>query len=135
MQILTSLGSGARARRIDTHSHYVSKFTLEQIRDSGHLAGAQYQERVGVGTFVETPERPYGPIRSAFHSIEERLDYLDKHGIDVQVLLPPPFVFYYWSSSAAAASLMKLQNDETALAAAKSRGRLIAFGTVMLQDV
>jgi aminocarboxymuconate-semialdehyde decarboxylase len=134
MQTLSSLGPEARARRIDTHSHYVSKSTLEQIRDAGHLAGVKYQERVGIGTFVETPERPYGPIRSAFHSIEERLAYLDKNGIDIQVLLPPPFVFFYWSSSAAA-SLMKLQNDETALAAAKSGGRLIAFGTVMLQDV
>jgi aminocarboxymuconate-semialdehyde decarboxylase len=135
MQASSSAGTEARARRIDTHSHYISKLTLEEIRESGHLAGVTYQERADVGTFVETPERPYGPIRAGFHSVGERLDYLDKNGLDMQLLLPPPFVFYYWSSSAAAVSLMELQNDETARTAANSRGRLIGFGTVMLQDV
>jgi aminocarboxymuconate-semialdehyde decarboxylase len=120
---------------IDVHSHFVSKLTLEQIRRSGHLAGTTYEERPGAGTFVVTPERPYGPIKSAFFDLDERIDYMDKNGIDVQVLLPPPFVFYYWSSSAAAVELMKLQNDETAQAVSGSSGRLIGFGTVMLQDV
>jgi aminocarboxymuconate-semialdehyde decarboxylase len=121
--------------RIDIHSHYISSAVLEQIRRTGSRCDTPYEDRTGFGIFVHTPERPYGPIKPTFHDIDMRLAHMDREQIDYQVLLPPPFVFYYWSNAAEARALMALENNGIAEAARHPSGRLLGFGTVMLQDV
>lgn len=121
--------------RIDVHSHFVSKAVLEEIRRTGDRCETPFEDRKGVGIFVHTPERPYGPIKPAFHDLDLRLAHMDEQGIDKQVLLAPPFTFYYWSDTAEARALMALENDGIAEASRHPSGRLLGFGTVMLQDV
>ena len=121
--------------RVDVHGHYVSKRVLEEIRRVGERCGTRFEDRPGSGIFVHTPERPYGPIKPAFHDVALRFAFMEQHAIDVQVLLPPPFVFYYWTDAPEAHGLMQMHNDDTAEVAGKSAGRLLGFGTVMLQDV
>jgi aminocarboxymuconate-semialdehyde decarboxylase len=130
-------GSGGQAKplRIDVHSHYVSKRMLDEIRRGGERCGTPYEDRAGVGIFVHTPERPYGPIKPAFHDLALRFEFMKRHAIDLQILLPPPFVFYYWTDAPEARGLMQMHNDDTAEAAKSSAGRLLGFGTVMLQHV
>jgi aminocarboxymuconate-semialdehyde decarboxylase len=119
--------------RIDIHSHYVSKRMLDEIRRIGDRCGTPYEDRAGAGIFVHTPERPYGPIKPAFYDLDLRFDFMKQHAIDLQILLPPPFVFYYWTDAREAHGLMQMHNDDTAEAARNSAGRLLGFGTVMLQ--
>jgi aminocarboxymuconate-semialdehyde decarboxylase len=120
--------------RTDVHSHYISKQVLNEIQRVGERCGTLYENREAVGIFVHTPERAYGPIKPAFYDIDLRLEFMKHHSIDRQVLLPPPFVFYYWTEAAEAYSLMRMHNDDTAEAAKISKGRLLGFGTVMLQN-
>lgn len=121
--------------RIDIHSHYISRAVLDEIRRVGARCDTPYEDRAGVGIFVHTPERPYGPIKPTFYDIDMRLAHMDREQIDRQVLLAPPFVFYYWSNAAEARALMALENDGIAEAARHPSGRMLGFGTVMLQDV
>lgn len=122
-------------RRIDIHSHYISPQVLEEIKRSGARCGTPFEDRAGVGIFVHTPERPYGPLKSAFYVLDDRLAYMDANGIDLQLLIAPPFSFLYWSDTEEAAALMRLENDGIAQAARHPSGRFRGFGTVMLQDV
>jgi aminocarboxymuconate-semialdehyde decarboxylase len=128
-------GGPGKPLRIDIHGHYVSERVLAEIRRVGERCGTPYEDRAGVGIFVHTPERPYGPIKPAFYDIDLRLAFMKRHAIDLQILLPPPFVFYYWTDAPEAQILMRMHNDDTAEAARNSSGRLLGFGTVMLQDV
>jgi aminocarboxymuconate-semialdehyde decarboxylase len=121
--------------RIDVHSHYISSAVLDEIRRIGARCDTPYEDRTGVGIFVHTPERPYGPIKPTFYDIDMRLAHMNRERIDRQVLLAPPFVFYYWSTVAEARALMALENDGIAAAARHPSGRMLGFGTVMLQDV
>jgi len=120
--------------RFDIHSHYISSAVLEEIRRSGERCDTPYENREGVGIFVHTPERPYGPIKPTFYNIDLRIAHMDQQGIDKQLLLAPPFVFYYWSDTAEARKLMTLENDGIAEATRHTSGRMLGFGTVMLQD-
>lgn len=121
--------------RIDIHSHYISSSVLNEIKRVGVRCDTPYEDRAGVGIFVHTPERPYGPIKPAFYDLDLRLSHMDREHIDRQVLLAPPFVFYYWSDAAEACALMALENDGIAEAARHPSGRMLGFGTVMLQNV
>jgi aminocarboxymuconate-semialdehyde decarboxylase len=125
----------ARTERIDVHSHFISADVLAEIRRVGVLCDSPYEEREGVGIFVHTPERPYGPIKQPFHDVNMRLAYMDEVGIDKQVLVAPPFVFYYWSSAPEAHALMQLENDGIAEVTRHPSGRFLGFGTVMLNNV
>jgi aminocarboxymuconate-semialdehyde decarboxylase len=124
-----------RPRRIDIHSHYISPEVLSEIKRVGERCGTPYEDRAGVGVFIHTPERPYGPIGPAFFDLDRRLDYMARSGIDAQLLFAPPFSFYYWSQAPEAYALMRLENDGVAQAAHHSSGKFLGFGTVMLQDV
>lgn len=121
--------------RIDVHSHYMSKVLLEDIGRLGDKCETPLEVRADGGIFIHTPERPYGPIKSDFYSLSERLAYLDRHGIDKQVLTAPPFLFYYWVNNAEASALMKSENDAIAAAVMQYPDRFIGFATVMLNDV
>jgi aminocarboxymuconate-semialdehyde decarboxylase len=130
------MGTGDQATsRIDIHSHYVSRDTLDEIRRIGVRCESPVEERSGGNLFIYTPERAYGPVKPAFHDLDLRLAYMDDVGIDFQVLVPPPFTFYYWTNADEARTLMRLENDGTAEAIRHASGRFLGFGTVMLQDV
>jgi aminocarboxymuconate-semialdehyde decarboxylase len=121
--------------RIDVHSHFIPPGLLAEIRRVGELCGSPYEERPGIGIFVHTPERAYGPIRAPFYDVDMRLTYMDQIGIEKQVLSAPPFAFYYWTKAAEAAALMRLENDGISEASHHRSGRFLGTGTVMLQDV
>jgi aminocarboxymuconate-semialdehyde decarboxylase len=123
------------ARRIDIHSHYLSSGVLQEIQRVGERCATPYEKREGAGAFIHTPERPYGPIGPAFYDLDRRLEYMDRSGIDQQLLIAPPFCFYYWSDAPEAYALMRLENDGIAEATRHPSGRFLGFGTVMLQDV
>jgi aminocarboxymuconate-semialdehyde decarboxylase len=131
----TNVARSVNVLRIDIHSHYISSAVLDEIRRSGERCDTPYEDRNGVGIFVHTPERPYGPIKPSFYDIDLRLAHMDQQGIDKQLLLAPPFVFYYWTNAVEARALMALENDGIAEATRHPSGRMLGFGTVMLQDV
>jgi aminocarboxymuconate-semialdehyde decarboxylase len=125
----------SHAGRIDVHTHFIPPGLLDEIRRVGVVCNSPYEDRPGLGIFVHTPERPYGPIRPSFYDLDMRLSYMDESGIEKQVLMAPPFAFYYWTKVPEARALMTLENDGIAEAIRHPSRRFIGFGTVMLQDV
>lgn len=121
--------------RLDVHSHYISAEVLSQIQKIGHLCDTPFEDRGAAGVFIHTPERAYGPIRSAFFDLDERRSYMDGHGIDRQLLVAPPFLFLYWSTTDHARRLMRMENEGIAAATRHSSDRFLGLGTVMLQDI
>jgi aminocarboxymuconate-semialdehyde decarboxylase len=135
LQLEMNAMPGEKSRIIDIHSHYISPEVFAEIRRVGDRCATPFEDRNGVGFFVHTPERPYGPIKPTFYDLNRRLEHMDATGIGQQLLVAPPFSFYYWSSADEAYALMRLENDGIAEATRHASGRFLGFGTVMLQDV
>jgi aminocarboxymuconate-semialdehyde decarboxylase len=68
-------------------------------------------------------------------SLPQRIDHLDEHGVDVQLVSPVPVTLTYEAPAPAAATFMRAVNEGIASQVHESGGRLAGLGTVPLQDV
>lgn len=71
---------------------------------------------------------------AAMSGVQERLEDMDRMGLDVMVISPPPPQFNYQADPGLCLESCQLINDKLAASAASSAGRLVALGTVPLQD-
>ena len=79
--------------------------------------------------------RMFAQIGAKLNGITERLDDMDRQGVDVQALSPNPGQYYYFSPPELGRELSRLINDGIAGAAAEAPHRLVSIGTVPLQNV
>jgi aminocarboxymuconate-semialdehyde decarboxylase len=82
--------------------------------------------------------RDFRPVQSVLWDAGERIEAMDRDGIDVQLLCATPFLFGYHRQPGHAASCAQLFNDAAleicAAAGGAARGRLRALCQVPLQD-
>jgi len=76
----------------------------------------------------------FRPVRRPCFAADARLEEMDAVGLSTQVISPVPVTLTYWAEPDRALAYARHQNDRLAEAAAGSSGRLVAFGTVPLQD-
>lgn len=69
------------------------------------------------------------------NGVAERLQDMDRLGVDVQVLSPNPGQYYYFTSPEFGRDLCQTINDQIAEAVASTSNRLVGIGTVPLQRV
>jgi aminocarboxymuconate-semialdehyde decarboxylase len=65
----------------------------------------------------------------------QRLEDMDRMGVDLQALSVAPPQFYYWTDPVLGRKLARLQNDHLAELVAKHPDRFAGLATVPLQDV
>jgi aminocarboxymuconate-semialdehyde decarboxylase len=65
----------------------------------------------------------------------QRLEDMDRMGVDVQALSVAPPQFYYWTDPESGRKLARLQNDNLAQLVARYPDRFVGLATVPLQDV
>lgn len=118
----------------DVHSHYMPA----GLPDFAARFGDRRWPRLEV-TGTGDGEIRLGPdlfrtVRRPCFEAEARLDELDAAGVGTQVISPVPITLTYWAEPKPALVYAQHQNDALAEAAAGSGGRLLALGTVPLQD-
>lgn len=122
---------------IDIHAHYVSPHLIDEARRDGARYGVRIESGTGgpeVLVFRHSGER-LRPFFRELCDLPIRVDYLDSHRIEVQVVstwtdmtgddLPP----------AQALAWARLQNETLAADARDSGGRFEAMGVLPMQDV
>lgn len=67
--------------------------------------------------------------------VEQRLQDMDRMGIDIQAISVAPPQYYYWAEPDLGVKLARLQNDNLARIVAEHPDRFVGLGTVPLQDV
>jgi len=67
-------------------------------------------------------------------SPERRVEEMDEHGVDIQVLSTVPVMFSYWAKPADGAEVAKFLNDDIAENSGKFPDRFAALGTLPMQD-
>jgi 6-methylsalicylate decarboxylase len=98
--------------RIDVHAHYYPAEFAELTHQPGSAFGSAHGALGG--------------------SLEQRLQIMDEHGVDVQVLSVGSSQPYYAELAASAAREARITNDLYQQAVAQSGGRFAAFGCLPL---
>lgn len=118
---------------IDCHGHMSVPESDQLVRP--HLPAAQLDAVKYASAASRAVNATQGKERfAAMSGVEERLVEMDRMGIDVMVISPVPPHFNYQADPVLCQESCQLINDTLAASAASSAGRLVALGTVPLQD-
>jgi aminocarboxymuconate-semialdehyde decarboxylase len=119
---------------VDVHAHHVGDEVVQRIRDDGELHGIRL---VGPSeaTRVQVGDHTSGlPLIPPLTDVDARLRWMDRAGIDVQLVSPWMDLAGYHLPAAAGHWLSRIQNDALAALAARHPDRFMAAATVPLQD-
>lgn len=120
---------------IDIHSHFVpqdfpappsgvpeSEWPVMQAMDDGRA-----QMVIG--------GEPFRVFDTAYWDVAGRLEFMDREGIDFQLLSPLPELLGYWFAPETTEALARHMHAQMAAAIASAPDRLAGIGMVPLQDV
>lgn len=120
---------------IDMHSH----FFPESWPDLDARFGGEpwpWIKHTGPGrAMIMIGETEFRPIHDACWSVERRIEDMDKHGLDIQLISATPVLFAYARPAEQAADVARIFNDAAIEMCDRSGGRLKAICQVPLQDI
>jgi aminocarboxymuconate-semialdehyde decarboxylase len=117
---------------IDLHCHV-------HVHSADHLLQADFQTQAepmlafASAATRETNKTQMRNVDSKLTSFHERLQDMNRLGIDIQTLSPSPFQFCYWAEPERGLAAARLVNDGIAEMIASTPGRFIGLATVPLQ--
>lgn len=116
---------------VDTHAHVYLREVLGRMGDAGPAIG----EREGIPYFRSGGYTLMGanPFESPMTKVDARLELMDEHGIDEQLISPNALTFFYRQPADIAREFVIFHNDALAKYVSASP-RLHALGALPLQD-
>lgn len=121
--------------KIDVHTHILP-------RDIPN-----WKERFGYGGFIKLDHykpccahmvrddgKQFRDVESNCWDAATRIEEMDAHGVDIQVLSTVPVMFSYWTKAADGAEISRYLNDDIANIVSEFPLRFIGLGTVPMQD-
>ncbi len=120
---------------IDIHSHFfpeswpdfAARFGTPDWPWLKHLGGGEGMVMVGDREFRRIPQSCWNPV--------VRLEELDRHGVDLQVVSATPVLFSYNRPPGHALEVARIFNDAALELCSRGDGRLRALCQVPLQDI
>jgi aminocarboxymuconate-semialdehyde decarboxylase len=83
---------------------------------------------------AEVNRAQFAGIGCRLYGVDERLEDMDRLGIDVQAVSPSPGQYFYYTDAETGRSAARIVNDGIAAAVAQHPDRLVGMGSVPLQD-
>jgi aminocarboxymuconate-semialdehyde decarboxylase len=125
--------SGSKTLTVDIHCHCecypVSKMMQAEAVRTDNVALA-----FGNVLTKTVNEKQLIEVQPKMQSLDERLADMDAMGVDVQAITVPPYQYYYWAEPEVGREVTRQLNDHLAENVAKEPKRLVAMGTVPLQN-
>ena len=119
---------------VDTHAHLVPPDLLAAIaRDKAKFPSVRVIEEGGSLAFAFAGGKPTRPVSKPLSDIAGRLAWMDKQGIDAQVVGGWVDMFGYELAGAEGEAWSRLINDAL-LSVAKSEPRFVPLASVPMQD-
>jgi len=120
---------------IDVHAHYVPPDSLQVAREIGKRHGLQLDKNErGRDVLTRDGKTFLTQLKAEFSDLALRLSIMDQQGVDMQVLSPPSSYFFYWMPADESLEFARWLNDRFAEAVAQHPKRLVALGSVPMQD-
>ena len=117
----------------DVHAHCVPAQLISHLASDGHRFGIDFVEGDSGTGLVFAGKVKAGPLRPFLTDRSQRLDAMDRSGVDVQVLSSWIDMTGYALDARSGAGYSRRLNEALAEEAASAPGRFLALGTVPLQ--
>lgn len=120
---------------IDIHAHFVPAESLKVASEIGKRHGMKLGKNERGREIVSRDGKPFlSQPKAEFFDLDLRLSIMDSQGVDMQALSPASTYFFYWMAAEESLELAQWLNDRLAEAIAKHPTRLVALGSVPMQD-
>ncbi|MGI9294233.1 MAG: amidohydrolase family protein, partial [Pseudomonadales bacterium] len=120
---------------IDIHTHFLPETWPDLAKRFG-TPNWPWLKHVAPGkAMVMVGEQEYRPVYDACWNAEVRLQEMDKHGVDIQVICATPLLFSYQRPAQQALDCAKIFNDIALEICTADTKRLKALCQVPLQDI
>ncbi|MEB5450844.1 amidohydrolase family protein [Virgibacillus pantothenticus] len=120
---------------VDFHTHIISEEFLDLANKYGDPRWPVIQKTCSCGANIMINGSKFREVTSQAWDIKQRLQDMDREGIDIQVLSPIPVTLSYWSDPEKGLEMAKFQNNFIASIVKEYPNRFLGLGTVPLQDV
>jgi aminocarboxymuconate-semialdehyde decarboxylase len=125
-----------RARKskvVDLHCHYLNPVVGAK---TAHLDLGKYDPTTVFADDLtrETNVKQMKTRAPKLTGVTERLQDMDRMGVDIQAICPAPYQFFYWTEADYGAELSREVNEGIARIAADRPDRFVGMGSVPLQD-
>lgn len=122
---------------IDFHTHYLAREHMQMhVRAAdGRVIGASVRKQ-GKDIILEANGNPLGSSckPEEFYDLAERLELMERSGVDMHVLSPPPFMFFTEIAGAEAAGLLREQNEAITAVVRQYPNSFRGLGVAPLQE-
>ena len=120
---------------IDIHAHFVPAESLKVASEIGKRHGLKLGKNERGRDIVSRDGKPFlTQLKAEFSNLDLRLSIMDSQGVDLQVLSPASTYFFYWMAAEESLEYGQWLNDRLAEAVAQHPKRLVALGSVPMQD-
>lgn len=120
---------------IDIHAHFVPADSLRVASEIGKRHGMKLGKNDRGRDIVSRDGKPFlTQLKAEFSDLDLRLSIMDSQGVDMQALSPASTYFFYWMAAEESLEYAQWLNDRLAEAVAKHPKRLVALGSVPMQD-
>jgi aminocarboxymuconate-semialdehyde decarboxylase len=124
---------GNKSLTVDIHCHFVSQRATDLAKPHftpDKESAMRYATPLTREILLKQNERIWPTITGS----ELRLKDMDRMGIDVQAVSPGPTQYYYWLDPEIGRAAARMVNDDLAALCARHPDRLVAMGTVPMQE-
>lgn len=123
-------------RKIDMHAHFLPPISRQEAAglDPDQAPWLAIDEDGETGQIMKGSQ-PFRPVYRALWDSGMRLQEMDKHGVDVQIISATPIMFGYEFPAERAAPWARRMNDLALEHCAANPNRLKALAQVPLQDL
>ncbi len=119
---------------VDIHTHVLTEKMLRLLGKEGPELAPRLRHIDADNAILEIGGLTQDPYYRGGWDIDRRLEDMNAHGIDVQLLSPGVQTFFYNREAKLACALARLQNEEIAALCRKDPDRFIGLASVPLQN-
>jgi aminocarboxymuconate-semialdehyde decarboxylase len=122
-----------KAKVVDLHCHYLNPAVSAK---TAHLDLGKHDPTTVFADELtrETNVKQMKTRAPKLTGVTERLQDMDRMGVDIQAICPAPYQFFYWTEADYGAELAREVNEGIAQIAADRPDRFVGMGSVPLQD-
>jgi aminocarboxymuconate-semialdehyde decarboxylase len=122
-----------KSKVVDLHCHYLNPVVNAK---TAHLDLGKYDPTTVFADDLTraTNVKQMKTRAPKLTGVTERLQDMDRMGVDIQAICPAPYQFFYWTEADYGAELAREVNEGIAQIAADRPDRFVGMGSVPLQD-
>jgi aminocarboxymuconate-semialdehyde decarboxylase len=119
---------------IDTHTHIIPKHIPDFAKQFGYGEFITLNHHVKDKAWMMQGDKKFREIEANCWDADIRIQQMQQHQADMQVICTIPVMFSYWAKAGHALEVSKFLNDDIATTVTNYKDKFIGLATVPMQD-